>query len=65
METSNQILLQLAQSLDTLRDDLTRLSLAIEDVALIVDVTERDRALHQVHELLARVADFGHGSGLG
>lgn len=65
METSNQILMQLAQSLDTLRDDLMRLSLAIEDVAFNVDVTERDRALHQVHELLAREADFGHSSGRG
>ncbi|MFO1264936.1 MAG: hypothetical protein U1E84_16670 [Rhodoferax sp.] len=56
METPTQILLELAQSLDSLRDDLMRLSLAIEDVAFIVNSEQRTRALDQVHELLERVA---------
>ena len=56
MEIDSSSLLKLAQDLDRLRDDLVRLSFALEDFGFLTDVEGRERAAEVAQDALSRAS---------
>ena len=54
-EDSQALLSDLVVSLDSLRDELTHLSLMLQDMQFHMDTDERNAAVAQVHALMEKI----------